>query len=142
MSPRKEMLPKNKQKKYTLKLVSKTGYFRSALEVKHNNTMFTLLHILPLNMRIMAVRLQMIRGNSKKSPADPLQTGKIRSLQLGGFMSLVLHCPANPIQREKPLNRSLREKKIRVFCSMVFILQLTGFMGMLMFSWEEKYFPE
>lgn len=66
MSPRKDMLPKNKQK-YTLKLASKTGYSRSALEVKHSNTVFTCLYIPSLNMRIMAVRPNLFRGNSKKS---------------------------------------------------------------------------
>ena len=59
------MLPENKQKKYRLKLNSKIGYSRSALEVKHNSV-FILLCILSLNMRIMVVRLNMIRGNLKK----------------------------------------------------------------------------
>lgn len=140
MSPGKKMLPKSKQKKYTLKLVSKIGYSRSALEVKHNNTVFTLLCILSLNDNIMAVRLNMIRGNSKKSPATSLQTEKIRSLQLGGFTSsVVLHCPANPIQRENPLNCSLEGgNKLGSSVQWFLILQLTGFMGMLMFNQEEK----
>lgn len=102
MSPRKEMVPKNKHKKNTLKVVSKIGYSTSALDIKHKNTVFTLLYVLSLNMRIMAVRLNMIRGNSKKkSPATPLQTGEEK---LRGFTSSVLlHCPANPMQKRKHL---------------------------------------
>lgn len=38
ISPRKETLPKNKQNKYILTLVNKTGYSRSALGVKHTDT--------------------------------------------------------------------------------------------------------
>lgn len=103
MSPRKKMMPKNKQEKYTPMLASKTGCSRSALDSKHNTTVFTSLYILSQNMRIMVVRLNMIRGNSKKSPATPLWTGKTRSFKLRRFVSsVVLHCPENQLKRKTP----------------------------------------
>lgn len=60
------MLPKNKQKKYTLTLVNKTGYSRSALGVKHTDIECSHYSIFSLNMRIMAIGLNVIRDNSKK----------------------------------------------------------------------------
>lgn len=117
MSPRKDMVPKNKQK-YTLKPVSKTEYSRSALEVKHSYAVFTLLYILFLNMRIAAARSNLFRGNSKKSPASPLKAGKVRILQLRGLTSSVVpHCPA-----QRPLNIwhfSQEKKKKKIFCAIV-----------------------
>lgn len=69
-TPRKEMLPKNKQKKYTLTLVNKTGYSRSALGVKHTDIECSHYSIFSLNMRIMAIGLNVIRDNSKKSSSN------------------------------------------------------------------------
>ena len=142
-------MPKTKEQKYTPKLASKTGCSRSALEAKHNTTVFTSLCILSQNMRITAVRLNMNRGNSKKSPATPLQTGKMRSFQLRWFVSaVVLHCPVNQIKR-KPCNSFLkgenrgregeqeeRERKRGSSLQWFLTFQLTGFRGMLMFYWE------
>lgn len=73
-------------------------------------------------MRIMAVRSNLFRGNSKKSPASPPKTGKVRNLQLRGLTcSEIPHCPADLTLR--PLNiwhfSQGNKKKNRVFCSIV-----------------------
>lgn len=116
---KKFLLARYKQKKYTLKLVSKIVYSRSALEVKHN-TVFSLLCILSLNRRVVAVRPNMVTGNSKK--LQQLFYRQARSEACSSEEShLQQHYAALQIQyREgKPLNSSIKEKNLRACNTMV-----------------------